>query len=265
MRKFGVQLYSVRDELAKDLWGTLRRVKALGFDAVEFFGEFKHTAQEVKAALDDTSLICCGWHTPWHYVSPSNLMATITYNKILKNKEITIPGLPKEMTDSKEAWLTTAKKMNDAAEKLAFYGLHLSYHNHGAEFKPLEGDLPIHYLMDSTKNVGFQLDNGNALSAGEGTDIYEVLTRYPGRLRTIHHKPYSAKDGFATMIGEDDIDWKRFFKLCDETQQIDWHIVEYEDEKYTQMDGIAMCLDALKKLDIFPAFSRPVTQNHANP
>jgi sugar phosphate isomerase/epimerase len=245
-----VQLYSVRDELARDLWGTLRKVKAMGYDGVEFFGEFSCTAQEVKAALEDTGLICCGWHTPLHYVQPNNLMATITYNKVIGNSEITIPGLPREMTNSKEAWINTAKQLNDVAAKLALYGMKLSYHNHADEFKPMEGDLPIHYLLTHAPLVGLQLDNGNAFSAGRDTDIYAPLTRFGGRIRTLHHKPYSLKDGFATMVGEDDIDWKRFFALCDTHQCVNWHIVEYEDEKYSQLEGIEKCLNAFKALNV---------------
>ncbi|MCL2605266.1 MAG: sugar phosphate isomerase/epimerase [Defluviitaleaceae bacterium] len=251
MRKFGVQLYSVRDEFRKDMWGTLRKVKAMGYDAVEFFWEFTHTAQEIKAALKDTGLQCCGWHTPWHYLQPGNLMGTITYNKIIGNAELTVPGLPGEMTGSKAAWLETAKLFNDVAAKLAPYGMRLSYHNHGEEFKTMEGDLPIRHLMDNTcPCIGLQLDNGNAFSAGADTDVYDPITRYPGRVRTIHHKPYSVEKGFATMIGEDDIDWARFFALCDKHQNVDWHIVEYEDEKYSQLEGIEICLKALRKLSV---------------
>jgi sugar phosphate isomerase/epimerase len=251
MRKFGVQLYSVKDELAKDLWGTLRKVKAMGFDAVEFYGTFVHTAQELKAVLEDTGLVCCGWHTPWQYVTPSQIVGTVTYNKIIGNREITIPGLPRDMTDSKAAWLETAKKFNDVAARLAPYGMKLSYHNHASEYVEMEGDLPINYLMDNTcPCIALQMDNGNALSAGEGTDIYTPLTKYPGRFRAIHHKPYSFKNGMSTMVGEDDVDWPRFFKLCDENQCIDWHIIEYEDKKYAQFDGIEACLNAFRKLGV---------------
>jgi sugar phosphate isomerase/epimerase len=178
-----------------------------------------------------------------------NLMGTITYNKIIGNTELTVPGLPDEMTNSKEAWLDTAGKFNDIAAKLAPYGMKLAYHNHSSEFKDMGGDLPIHYLMDNTTpDVGLQLDNGNAYSAGPATDIYAPLTRYPGRVRTIHHKPYSLKNGFATMIGEDDIDWPRFFDLCEKHQSVVWHIVEYEcEEKYPQLEGIRLCIEALKK------------------
>jgi sugar phosphate isomerase/epimerase len=69
-------------------------------------------------------------------------------------------------------------------------------------------------------------------------------------VRTLHHKPYSLKNGFATMVGEDDIDWQRFFALCDENHCVNWHIVEYEDKKYTQLEGVKLCLEALKKMGV---------------
>ena len=249
-KKYAVGLYSVRDELAKDLWGTLRKVKAMGYDGVEFYGGLNRTAQEIKAALDETGLICVGWHTDWSLLAPDRLVSTVTYNKVLENTEIVIPGIPEAMRNSKAAWLATAKAFNEVAEKLAHYGMNLAYHNHNEELKVMEGDIPLHYLFDNTCRLGLQLDNGNALSAGPDTDIYALIARYPGRARTLHHKPYSAKSDFATMIGEDDIDWAKYFKLCCQHQDIKWHIVEYEcEEMYGQMEGIEKCILALRKLE----------------
>jgi len=249
--KFAVELYSVRNEFAKDMWGTLRKVKSMGYDGVELFWEFTHTAQEIKAALDDTGLVCCGWHTPWHYLTPGNLMGTITYNKVIGNTELVVPALSKEMSDSKAAWLKSARQFNEVSEKLANYGMNIAFHNHDVEFKDMEGDTPFHYFFDNTlPGVGMQLDNGNALSAGPETDIYDPITRYPFRARTLHHKPYSLKNGYATMIGEDDVDWARFFKLCKEHQNVQWHIVEYESENtYPPLTAIEKCLQALKKME----------------
>jgi hypothetical protein len=52
------------------------------------------------------------------------------------------------------------------------------------------------------------------------------------------------------MIGEDDIDWTKFFDLCETHQNVEWYIVEYEcEEIYTQMEGIEACIKALKKLE----------------
>ena len=247
--KYAVGLYSVRDELAKDLWGTLRKIKLMGYDGVEFFGNFTRSAQEVKAALDETGLECVGWHTSWDLLAPDRLMSTVTYNKVLENTEIVIPGIPEAMRKDKAAWLETAKAFEELAEKLSQYGMYLGYHNHSVEFEKMNGDVPLYYLYDNSQRVYLQLDNGNALSAGAGTDVYEPLKRYPGRVRTIHHKPYSAKSGYACMIGEDDINWGKFFELCQEHHNIEWHIVEYEcEEMYAQLEGIEKCIQALRKL-----------------
>jgi sugar phosphate isomerase/epimerase len=221
---------------------------------VEFFGRFTHTAQEIKAALDETGLVCVGWHTPHNKVFPIDaadmLMSTITYNKILGNAEIVIPWIPEEMRNSKETWISTAKTFNLAAEKLAEYGMKLAYHNHSEEFQKVDGEIPIYWFFDNCPLVGVQLDNGNALAAGTDSDIYEPLTRYFGRVRTVHHKPYSHKNGFATMIGKDDIDWGKFFKLCHEHQNVDWHITEYEcEEMYGQLEGVELCIKALREME----------------
>ncbi len=245
--RLAVQLYSVRDELKKDLWGTLRKVRGMGYEGVEFFGDFTHTAYEVAAALDDTELTCVGWHTPMHYLQPPMLMAAVTYNKVLGNTNIVIPSLPEEMRGSKAAWLKTAETLEALAEKLAGYGMGLGYHNHSDEFIEMEGGLPFHYLFDNTSRLAMQFDNGNAWASGPETDIYDPLTRYAGRARTLHHKPFSLKSGYATMFGRDDIDWQRYLDLTAENQDLEWHIIEYEcDKEYGQMEGIELSFKAFK-------------------
>ena len=249
--KYALGLYSVRDELAKDFLGTLKKVKVMGYDAVEFFGGFSKTAQEVKAALDETGLVCCGWHTNWDMLADNRLPTTITYNKVLGNTELVVPGLWGDMVKDKAAWLNTAKVFCEKAKILRAYGMNLAYHNHDFEFKDMEGGLPINYFLENTCDcIGFQFDNGNAFSAGPDTDIYSFVIKYPNRIRTLHHKPYSIKTGYATMIGEDDIDWGKFFKLCKEHQNIEWHIIEYEcEEFYGQLEGVEKCIQAIKKLE----------------
>ena len=247
---FALELYSVRKDLKADLWGTLRKVKKMGYDGVEFAGAFVHTAQELKAALEDTGLRCISWHTPWQYVTPSCLLGTITYNKVIGNTDIVIPALSKEMSDSKAAWLKTAEEFEKIAETLAEFGMHIGYHNHGVEFKDMEGGLPWHYFYDNTRRVGMQFDNGNAWTAGPDTDVYDPFTRYPFRAKTLHIKPFSLKTGHATMIGEDDIDWPRTFKLCNTYQNVEWYIIEYECETlYTPIDGVERCIKALKEME----------------
>ena len=64
-QKYGLQLYSVRDAMAEDFEGTLKKVAEMGYTYVEFAGFFDHTAEEVKALLDKYGLIISGTHSSW--------------------------------------------------------------------------------------------------------------------------------------------------------------------------------------------------------
>ncbi len=251
IRNIGLELYSVREDLAEDLYGTLEKVKKIGYTGVEFFGEFTHTAEEIADALNKTGLVCCGWHTPWHYVQDDKLADTIAYNKTIGNKYVIVPGLPHELTKTKEGWLSVAKKFNELTKVLKAEGMVTGYHNHHTEFIPFpDGTLPYYLLFDNTeKDVVVELDNGNALK-GDGK-IYDIPVRYPGRMTTVHLKPYSFTNGFDTMMGEDDIDLPKFVSLCQEYSNTDWFIVEYESKKlYAPMDGVELCFKRMTELGL---------------
>lgn len=247
-----LELYSVRTELANDLLGTLKAVAEMGYEGVEFAGAPKHGAEELKAALDETGLTCCGWHTPITLVADDQLEKTIALNKALGNPNIIIPGLPPEFRDSKQAWRKTATFFDELADKLAAHDMRTGYHNHWIEFTEMDGELPWDILFSNTKqDVIMQLDTGNAYCGGG--DCVAILQRYPGRAKTVHLKPYKGppegadpKDGMGTMIGEDDTPWERIFELCESQGGTEWYIVEYESDMYPSLEAVDRCLKALK-------------------
>lgn len=247
-QRFGLELYSVRDDLARDFKGTLKAVRDMGYEAVEFAGPFVHPAEEVAAALKEAGLVCCGWHTPFEYVQDGRLDATIAYNKTVGNRYVIIPGVGKEYTASPEAWLETASIFNGISKKLTLRGMVTGYHNHDSEFRPMDGKIPYELFFDNTdRAVVMQVDNGNALSGG--ADACALIKKYPGRAKTVHLKPYSRKDGFDTMIGRDDVPWTEFMALCASVGGTEWYIVEYESEKlYKPLEGVRLCLDELMRM-----------------
>lgn len=243
---FGLGLYSVRHELARDLVGTLKAVKDIGYEAVEFFGQYDRPAEEIAAALKETGLVCCGWHTPYENVQDDKIDATIAYNKTIGNRYIIIPGVWGKDVETADGWRATAAKFNTIAKKLAQHGMVTGYHNHSSEFKPMEGEIPYYLFFDNTSaDVVMQIDNGNALEGG--ADCCDLIRKYPGRAKTVHLKPYSRKDGFDTVIGQDDIPWAEFIGLCGTIGGTEWYIAEYESEKlYSPLEGVKISLDALK-------------------
>ena len=245
---FGLQLYSVRGECAKDLPGTLEKVAKMGYAAVEFAGYYGRTAKDMRKLLDDNGLGCCGTHTQLDTLLGDNLARTIEYNKTIGNKYLIVPGLGAKYRGSHEAWLKTAKIFNELAEKVKPQGMLVGYHNHSAEFKPIDGKLPWDTFYGNTsKDVIMQLDTGNALHGG--ADPLPYLYKYPGRAITVHVKAFSKKNSKA-LIGDDDICWKAFFALCKAVGDTEWHIVEYESDAYPPLESVERCLKNLRKMKL---------------
>ena len=114
----GVQLYSVREDCARDLPGTLEAIAKMGYDGVEFAGYYDHSAADLRKLLDDNGLKCCGTHIPLDTLLGEALEATVEFNKTLGNRYLVVPWIPEERRDSLAAWKATAGVFNEIAEKL---------------------------------------------------------------------------------------------------------------------------------------------------
>ena len=250
----GLELYSVRHELAQDVSGTLQAVAAMGYAGVEFAGAPQHRAEELRAILDEVGLACCGWHTPFALIQDDQLDATIVFNRAVGNDKIIVPGIPAELRRSRADWLKLAEFFNRLADKLAVHGMVTGYHNHHVEFTRLDGETPWDTFFGHTQpSVIMQLDNGNALMGGG--DVVEIVEKYPGRAVTVHLKPYTViapeadRDaGFRPLIGEDDVPWAAFFRACETVGGTQWYIVEYESDAFPPLEAVDRCLQALRAM-----------------
>lgn len=249
-----LQVYSVREEAAKDLAGVLAKVAEMGYEGVEFAGLYDHTPAEARKMLDDNGLKCAGTHIGLNTLLGDEFEKSIEMHQTLGNKFPIVPGLGEEYRNSAEAWRKTADLFNELADKLAPYGMRTGYHNHAIEFKPMDGQIPWDVFFGNTKpEVVMQLDTGNAMSGGG--DPVSILEDYPGRAGTIHLKPYSPSlaqenphAGFRPAIGEDETPWEKILGLCEAAGATEWYIVEYESDKYPPMEAVEKCLQALKAM-----------------
>lgn len=246
MIPIALQLYSVRDDAAKDLSGVLQAVAKMGYVGVEFAGYYGHSAEDVRKMLDDNGLICCGGHLGIDTLLGDNLEATIEYQRILGNKFLIVPGLPKQRTESKAAWLDTAATMNQIADLLEPHGMRTGYHNHHTEFKELEGELPWDIFFGNTSDrVIMQFDTGNAMHGG--AEAGPFLRKYPGRAATVHLKEYSSTDSSA-LVGEGEVKWPEIFELCETIGKTEWYVVEQESYAFAPLECADRCLKNLRAL-----------------
>jgi len=244
-----LQLYSVRDDCARDLPGTLKAVAKMGYEGVEFAGYYGRSAEELRKMLDNLGLKAAGTHISINTLLGDELKRTIEFNRILGNRFLIVPGLPENMRSSKAAWLETARLMNEIAEKVRSEGMRVGYHNHAIEFQPMEGDLSWDIFFGATVlDVVMQLDTGNAMHGGVSPDgILEILKRYPSRAATVHLKEFSSTNKQA-LIGEGEMKWKEFFSLCETIGGTEWYIVEQESYAFPPLECVRRCIKNLREM-----------------
>jgi sugar phosphate isomerase/epimerase len=239
-----LELFSVREDCTRDLPGVLAAVRKMGYEGVEFAGTYDRTAKELRKLLDDNGLPCCGTHTGLATLLGDALKATIEFHQVLGNKFLIVPGVGKEHTSSRQAWLKTAGMFNELAEKARPHGMLVGYHNHSTEFRPLDGELPWDTFFGNTRpEVVMQMDTGNCIAGGG--DPAAFLRKYPGRALTVHLKEFS-RTGAA--FGQGDMQWKDTFDACEQVGGTQWYIVEYEEPGHVPMESVKFCIDVLRKM-----------------
>lgn len=191
MISYGIQLYSVRDAMEKDVASTLQKIADMGYKYVEFAGFFGHSAEEIKKMLDDTGLVCSGTHSSWEDLRPSKIMETIAYHKTIGNPYYIVPGARLDTLERIEEFCNV---MNYAQPILAAEGIRLAFHNHHGEFEVRPWGSTIHSELEKRTDIDFEIDTFWAFRAG--TDPVAVLDRLKDRVRVIH-----VKDGFADGRG----------------------------------------------------------------
>jgi len=186
--RIGVQLYTVRDEMAADVEATLARVASLGFTEVEFAGYFDRTPQQIRQALDDNGLTSPSTHIDLTAIT-DDLPAILEASTIIGHQYIVVPNLSEEMREKEDVWPRVADAVNVAGETARTAGLRMGYHNHNYEFVPTASDeLPLEVLLQRCDPdlVSFELDLAWITAAGQ--DPVAFFERYPNRFAMVHVK-----------------------------------------------------------------------------
>ncbi|MEO7675126.1 MAG: sugar phosphate isomerase/epimerase family protein [Pyrinomonadaceae bacterium] len=247
----GLELWSVRDELAKDLKGTVREVAKMGYRSVEFYSPYlqwtSDYAKEVRKLLDDLGISCPSTHNSPIAFTADGLKKAIELNQILGAKTIVMASAGRLTTI--DGWKTVAERLSQAAEKLKPLGMRAGFHNHKIEFVPIEGKRPMDVLAANTpKDVTLQLDVGTCVEAG--ADPVAWIKANPGRIPSIHCKDWGAGDGngHRVLFGEGQAPWKNIFKAAESIGGVKHYLIEQEGSKFPPLETAERCLAIWKKL-----------------
>jgi len=247
----GLELYSVREELKQDLMRTVRDVAKLGYQVVEFYAPyFRWTdtyAKDVRKLLDDLGIHCLSTHNDSQSFTPENLPRAIELNHLIGSKFIVMASAGK--VQGLDGWQGVAERLNQAADKLKPQELRTGYHNHTAEFRPVNGRRPIEIIAENTgKEVVLQFDVGTCIEAGG--DPVAWIDRNPGRIVSMHCKDWSPEPGkgYKVLFGEGVAPWKKIFEAAERTGGIEYYLIEQEGSAYPPLETAKRCLASFQKL-----------------
>jgi sugar phosphate isomerase/epimerase len=210
LKRVGLQLYTLRNQMEKDLPGTLAHVSQIGYKEVEFAGYFGRSPNEIRALLEKNGLTApsshVGYPTDW-----SEWKKTVADAKTAGHQYVTVAWTPDEKRNRPGGFKAVAEDFNRAGAEAKKAGLHFAYHNHDYELKsPNSGELPLDTLFKNTDPslVTFEMDLYWMVKGG--SDPIEYMKKYPGRVSLVHVKD-ATPDRSMADVGKGTIDFPKIF------------------------------------------------------
>jgi sugar phosphate isomerase/epimerase len=249
LKNVGLELYTVRNELAKDVEGTLKKVAQIGYTEIETGSYYGKTPKEFKAFLSGMGL-----SAPSILYMTSNMKKD--WNKAVDQAAeagqsfVGCAYLNADERKTVDDYKKIGELFNQSAEVCKKAGIQFIYHNHDFEFQPLEGQIPYTLLLAETdpKLVKLELDLYWATKAGQ--DPVALFKQYPGRFPIVHLKDMEkTPDRAFAPVGTGSIDFQRILDAR-KIAGIEHYYVEQDVCKVPPLEAIAISFQNVKKLNV---------------
>ncbi|MBR7132168.1 MAG: sugar phosphate isomerase/epimerase [Clostridia bacterium] len=206
MIKFPIalQLYSVRDDMAADFEGTLKKVKALGYDGVEFAGLHGKSAAEIKKMCEEIGLVPISAHVP--FVEMMNNEDTLATYAEIGCKYVVIPYLTEEYRPGNDKFNDIIEGAKQLGAKAKALGMTLGYHNHDFEFEKIDGKYALDVLYEEVPADILETELDTCWVNVGGENPAEYLLKYSGRANILHLKDFVGRksENMYALIGIDE-------------------------------------------------------------
>lgn len=232
-----LQLYTLRDAIADDFAGTIRKVAEIGFAGVETAGAFGSGVKDAAALFSELGLKVAGAHSPLPVGDKKNeVLDTLG---ALGCKKVVCPWLDPSRFATQDAIKAVCDDLNAAGEVAAENGLTLLYHNHWFEYETVDGQPAYKYLLEClSPSVGFEIDT-YWVKVG-GCDPAAVIQEIGSRAPLVHIKDGPAVKIEDSMVaaGDGAMDWDGIFGAL-EGSAAEWAIVELDRCETDMLQAVA--------------------------
>jgi len=240
-KPIGLQLYSLREQAAKDFPGVLKQVAQMGYVGVEYAGLHNYSAKEIAKIIDELGLKSCSAHVSMP--TKENIAQLAEDADILGYKYI-ITGFGPDNMKTPDDLKRCVDAFAEGAQIAKEAGLQLGMHNHWWEFdKQFDGKTPYEIIMEAVPELFSELDI--YWSTHAKADTVEVVKKWGKRIPLLHVKDGDLADQpVHKAVGEGKVAIKDIITSADE-ETLEWLIVELDSCATDMVEAVAKSVNWL--------------------
>ena len=243
--RVAAQLYTLREftKTPKDIAETLRRVRNIGYQAVQLSGLGPVDASELARMLQGEGLTAAATHVSWKELN-EDFGRVVDNHRAWGCEYTAIASMPNEFRSS-DGYREFARLASEKARQLQSYGISLGYHNHSFEFARAGDDIGLGVLYREANPV-LQAEIDVYWVQHGGGDPAQWIERLAGRLPLVHLKDMTILDGKQAMaeVGEGNLNWPRILNAL-KTAGTRWYMVEQDICQRDPFESLKISLDHL--------------------
>lgn len=268
----GIQLWTVKQDMARDPEGTLRALGAIGYRRVETAGFHDRTPEQFRSALEAAGVEAVSAHYGLKQLIAST-EATLAFARDVGVQYVVASSpAPSRTPDPSKRWShavaeamtlsdwrSNAEALDRIGARARTMGLRFGYHNHSMEFFDYDGVMPMDEIVRMTDpaNVVIELDIGWV--AGGGYDPVQIIGRFAPRVHLLHIKDLATServpgrmvaDESTTVIGQGTIDWRAVFSAARSAPIHSYFVEQEEPFAEPPLQAAAKSLAYLRSLGI---------------
>lgn len=248
-KKIALQLYTVREDMDKDFYGTLKKVADMGYEGVEFGGFYGLSAEEMMETLKKNNLSIAACHISFNELE-NDIDILIPIYKKIRCTDLVVSYSDDEHRPGGIKFEETLLLYQNTGKKLKENGINLSYHNHDFEFVDYKGTTGFDYMYENVSSEYLNPEIDLCWVNVAGKNPIEYLEKYKNRCKLLHFKDFikTEKGVEFKPLGQGIQDMKGIVKAAEKTVA-KWYIVEQDFSNIqTPMQAAEMSIKYLKTL-----------------
>ncbi len=249
--QIAAQLYTLRSFLKtpSDIAETMKKVKAIGYDAVQVSGVGPIDPYELKKIVDGEGLTICATHVSFDSMRDET-SRVIDEHKLWGCKHIAIGGMPTVYRNA-EGFKKFAVEASEVVRRFAEAGLTFSYHNHSFELEKFDGRLGLDILFEDADPDLFNFEIDTYWIQNGGGDPAAWIRKVKGRGPLVHFKDMTVRDAKPIMaeVGEGNLNWPAILDACKDSG-VEWYIVEQDICERDPFESLGISLKNLKAMGL---------------